>query len=133
LIFSVGNSIDAVLTIAIFTLGIMYQMMFEYIETLEMLPFEAIRSAGGTNLQCTHIGLAPEVRPMFFAYFIYTLEINIRASVILSYVGFKGYVYDLQNNITQGFYDYVGAMLWPLLVVVALLQFLSNSLARRLR
>jgi len=133
LIFSTGSTISAVLTVAVFSLGIMYQMMFEYIETLEMSPFEAIRSCGGNNLQCTNIGLHPEVKPMFFAYFIYTLEINIRASVILSYVGFQGYVYDLQNNIDQGWYDYVGAMLLPLLLVVAALQFISNTLARRLR
>jgi phosphonate transport system permease protein len=133
LVFSVGNSIDAVITVAIFTLGIMYQMMFEYIETLEMSPFEAIRSCGGSNFQCTRLGLSPEVRPMFFAYFIYTLEINIRASVILSYVGFQGYVYDLQFNIESGYYDYVGAMLLPLLLIVAALQFLSNALARHLR
>ena len=77
----------------------MYQMMYEYIETLEMSPFEGIRSCGGTNLQCVNVGLHPEVKPMFFAYFIYSLEINIRASVILSYVGFGGYVKTLQNNI----------------------------------
>jgi phosphonate transport system permease protein len=133
LIFSTGSTISAVLTIAVFSLGIMYQMMFEYIETLEMSPFEAIRSCGGNNLQCTNIGLHPEVKPMFFAYFIYTLEINIRASVILSYVGFQGYVYQLQNNIDQGWYDWVGAMLLPLLLVVAVLQFISNTMARHLR
>lgn len=132
-IFSTGNSINSVLTIAVFTLGVMYQMMYEYIETLEMSPFEGIRSCGGTNLQCVNVGLHPEVKPMFFAYFIYSLEINIRASVILSYVGFGGYVKTLQNNIDMGYYDWAGAMLVPLFIVVVILQFTSNTLARKLR
>jgi len=132
-IFSTGNSINSVLTIAVFTLGVMYQMMYEYIETLEMSPFEGIRSCGGNNLQCVNLGLHPEVKPMFFAYFIYSLEINIRASVILSYVGFGGYVKTLQNNIDTGYYDWAGAMLIPLFLVVVILQFASNTLARKLR
>jgi phosphonate transport system permease protein len=131
--FGTGNTICAVLSIAFFTTSIMYQMMYEYIETLEMSPFEAIRSAGGSALQCVHLGLHPEVKPMFFAYVIYTLEINIRASIILQYVGFQGYVADLVDNITNMWYDKAGAMLLPLFLVVAVLQFTSNTLARKLR
>jgi len=131
--FGTGNTIDGVLAIAFFTAGIMYQMMYEYIETLEMSPFEAVRSCGGTNLQCINLGLHPEIKPMFFAYSIYTLEINIRASVILSYVGFGGYVKILIDNIDQHWYDYAGAMLLPLLLVVIVLQFVSNTLVRKLR
>jgi phosphonate transport system permease protein len=131
--FGTGNTIDGVLAIAFFTAGIMYQMMYEYIETLEMSPFEAVRSCGGTNLQCINLGLHPEIKPMFFAYSIYTLEINIRASVILSYVGFGGFVKILIDNIDQGYYDYAGAMLLPLFLIVIVLQFVSNTLVRKLR
>ena len=131
--FGTGNTVDGVLAISFFTTGIMYQMMYEYIETLEMSPFEAIRSCGGRNLQCINLGLHPEIKPMFFAYSIYTLEINIRASVILSYVGFGGYVKILIDNIDQHWYDYAGAMLLPLLLVVVILQFVSNTLVRKLR
>jgi phosphonate transport system permease protein len=132
-IFSIANNIDGVLTIAVFTIGIMYQMMYEFIETLEMSPFEAIRASGGRSLQNVNLGLHPEVKPMFFAYFIYTLEINIRASVILSYVGFGGYITILQDNISAGYFDYAGSMLLPLLLVVAALQFISNWMVRKLR
>lgn len=132
-VFAIGNSIDAVLTMVVFTVGIMYQMMYEYIETLEMSPFEAVRSCGGNALQCVNLGLHPEVKPMFFAYFIYTLEINIRASIILYYVGFEGYIRTLMSNISNRYWDLAGSMLLPLLIVVAILQFTSNMMARKLR
>lgn len=134
LIMGIGNILPAVVAIAIFSLGIMYQMMYEYIETLNMQPFESIRSAGANNLQAVNLSLHPEIKPMFFAYFIYTLEINIRAAVILSYAGVGGtYMSALQTYIENGWYDYVGAMLVPLFIVVATLQIVSNTLVRKLR
>lgn len=134
MIMGIGNILPAVVAISIFSLGIMYQMMYEYIETLNMQPFESIRSAGANNLQAVNLSLHPEIKPMFFAYFIYTLEINIRGAVVLSYAGVSGtYMSALQAYIENGWYDYVGAMLFPLFIVVAILQLVSNSMVRKLR
>lgn len=132
-IFSIGNTINGVLTMAVFTISVKYLMMYQYVETLEMSPFEAIRAAGGRNAQCILHAMHPEAKPMWISYFIYCLEINIRASVILSYVGFGGYIKVLQNNIENNYYDYVGAMLLPLILFVMILQFVSNLLMRRSR
>jgi ABC-type phosphate/phosphonate transport system permease subunit len=41
------GSLSGIVAMVIFTTGIMYQLMYEYIETLEMSPFEAVRSSGG--------------------------------------------------------------------------------------
>lgn len=134
LVMGSGNTLPSVLAVAVFTLGIMYQMMYEYLETLNMRPFESMRACGANNLQSVSLGLHPEVKPMFFAYSIYALEINIRASVVLSYVGITStYLNSLQIFIENGWYDYVGAMLVPLFIVVASLQLISNTLVRKLR
>ncbi|MCR5079230.1 MAG: ABC transporter permease subunit [Bacilli bacterium] len=130
-IFSIGNTINGVLTMAVFTISVKYLMMYQYVETIEMSPFEAIRAAGGRNGQCIMTAIHPYAKPMWISYFIYCLEINIRASVILSYVGFGGYIKILQNNIENNYYDYVGAMLLPLILFVMILQFVSNFLMRR--
>ena len=129
-----GNTLPSILAVAVFTLGVMYQMMYEYLETLNMRPFESMRSCGANNLQSVSLGLHPEVKPMFFAYAIYAFEINIRASVVLSYVGITStYMNSLQIFIENAWYDYVGAMLVPLFLVVATLQIVSNTLVRKLR
>ena len=134
LIFGSGVALPCILAISLFTLGIMYQMMYEYLETLNMKPFESMRSCGANNLQSVALGLHPEVKPMFFAYAIYVLEINIRASVVLSYVGLTStYMNALQTYIENNYLDYIGAMLVPLFIVVATLQIISNTLVRKLK
>ncbi len=128
-----ANLITGIASITVFTLGIMYQLMYEFIETLEMSPFEAVRSNGGNVMQCIHLGLHPEILPMFFANFLYTFEINIRASVILGYVGAGGYGYLLQTELGETHYDCIGALLIPLFVEVIFLQVISNLLSRKSR
>ena len=71
--------------------------------------------------------------PMFFANFLYTFEINIRASVILGYVGAGGYGYLLQQEFGESHYDCIGALLIPLFIEVILLQVVSNILSRKSR
>ena len=132
-LFFGASLVTGVLSIAIFTLGIMYQMMYEYVETVEMSPFEAIRSNGGGTIQCILLGIHPQVQPMFFANVLYTFEINILASVILGYVGAGGYGYALKNNYASGYYDKIGAMMIPLFIEVIFLQIISNMLGRKSR
>lgn len=132
LIFGIGR-LAGIVAMVIFTLGIMYQLMYEYIETLEMSPFEAVRSAGGSQLQCVSLGLHPEIKPMFFANFLYTFEINIRASVILGYVGAGGFGEELSDLMENRRYDSVGCLLIPLFIVVFVLQLASNIVSRKLK
>lgn len=127
------SSLSGIMAMIVFSLGIMYQLMYEYIETLEMSPFEAIRSAGGSQLQSVHMSLHPEIKPMFFANFLYTFEINIRASVILGYVGAGGFGYEMEQRIEAEQYDRVGALLIPLFVLVCILQISTNIVSRKMR
>lgn len=132
-LFFGASLVTGIVSIVIFTLGIMYQMMYEYVETVEMSPFEAIRSNGGDTVQCVLLGVHPQVQPMFLANLLYTFEINIRASVILGYVGAGGYGFALKNNYSAGYYDKIGAMMIPLFIEVILLQVISNTLGRKSR
>lgn len=127
------GSLSGIVAMIIFTIGIMYQLMYEYIETLEMSPFEAIRASGGGQLQSVRLGLHPEIKPMFLANFLYTFEINIRASVILGYVGAGGFGYELQRQVDLTQYDRVGCLLIPLFILVFVLQVASNITSRKLK
>ena len=132
-LFFGASLVTGVISIVIFTIGIMYQMMYEYVETIEMSPFEAIRSNGGGTIQCIALGIHPQVKPMFFANLLYTFEINIRASVILGYVGAGGYGFTLKECYASGYYDKIGAMMIPLFIEVIILQIISNILGRKSR
>lgn len=133
ILFFGKSNLSGIIAMAVFTAGIMYQLMYEYIETLEMSPFEAIDAAGGRTLQNVNLGLHPEIKPMFYANFLYTFEINIRASVILGYVGAGGFGIILDECINAEQYDRVGCMLIPLFVLVFVLQIASNIVSRKMK
>jgi phosphonate transport system permease protein len=128
--FGIGNT-AGIWAIAIFTMGIMFKLMYEYIDTCNMNPFEASMSTGATRFKAARVALYPQVKPMFFSNFLYTFEINVRASVILGFVGAGGIGQLLSNAMDAQQYDKVGAILIPLFVVVVVLQLLSSFLRRK--
>lgn len=128
--FGIGNT-AGIWAIAVFTMGIMFKLMYEYIDTCNMNPFEASISTGATRFKAARIALYPQVKPMFFSNFLYTFEINVRASVILGFVGAGGIGQLLSNAMDAQQYDKVGAILIPLFVVVVILQLLSSFLRRK--
>lgn len=124
-----------IIMMVIFTLGIIYKIMYEYIETLDMQPFEAMYSAGGRRLQAVALGLHPSIKPMFLANMLYVFEMNIRGSLIL---GYAGIIDSLGYKITDWSHDSldywkVGVTLVPLFVLVIILQLVSNYVGRKMR
>jgi len=128
--FGLGET-AGIWAMAIFTLGIMFKFMYEYIDTCDMNPFEASISTGATRMKAFNVALMPEVKPMFFSNFIYTFELNIRASVILGFVGAGGIGQMLSNAMEAQTYDKVGAILIPLFILVVCLQLISSYVRRK--
>ena len=134
LIFGATNFAGIVMMV-VFTLGIIYKIMYEYIETLDMSRFEAIYSAGGMRFQAVTLGLHPSIKPMFLANMLYVFEMNIRGSLILGYAGIIDSLgYKIQDWAHDAM-DYwkIGVVLVPLFVLVFALQLLSNYIGRKMR
>ena len=130
-IFYGYNNTAGIFAMTIFTFGIIFKLMYEYIETQDMNPFEVCISNGANRLEAYWNGLHPSVYPMFLSNFIYTFEINIRASVVLGFVGAGGIGQLLSDATSATQWDKVGAILVPLFIVVFVLQLVSNFLRRR--
>ncbi|MCR5786224.1 MAG: phosphonate ABC transporter, permease protein PhnE [Acholeplasmatales bacterium] len=120
-----------IFAMSLFTAGVMYKLMYEYIETVDMGPFEASVSSGANRLKGYSIAIHPQIMPMFVSNIIYIFEINIRASVVLGFVGAGGIGQLLSNALESSQYDKVGAILIPLFIVVFVLQVISSMLRRR--
>lgn len=127
--FGIGSK-AGIFAMVIFTMGIMIKIMYERIETVDMHPFEAAVSTGGSKPKAFVTAIAPQVLPDYFSNVIYTFEINIRASVILGFVNAGGIGKLIQDAMNTYEYNKIGAILIPLLLLVLLLTWLS-SLARR--
>ena len=120
-----------IVAIIIFTMGIMFKLMFEYIDTLDMNPFEASLSTGANRLEAFKVSLLPSANPMLISNFIYTFEINVRASVILAWANAGGIGQLLKTAMEARQYDRVGAILIPLFILVFILQIISSILRRK--
>lgn len=127
------NNLSGIVALVFFTLGIMYKLMYEYIETIDMNPREATRSAGASLMQDIAVTIHPVTKPMFLANLFYVFEMNIRGSVILGYIGAGGIGYLIQSLVSEGRYESIGAILVPLFIVVFILQLISNAISRKLR
>ncbi len=127
------NETSGVIAMALFTGGVLFKLMYEYIETCDMNPFEASRSTGARTMQAYVISIAPQVKPTFISNIIYVFEINVRASVILGFVGAGGIGQLLSDAIESTQYDKVGAILIPLFITVVALQLVSSYLRRRVQ
>ena len=128
----VGTGVlSGIIALTLFTFGIMAKMLFEVIETVDMNPYEALESTGAGKLTSFRYAIVPQIAPLFVSYFLYILEMNIRSSAILSFVGAEGLGSVISDNIL---YDYnkVGMAVIVLMVLVLLIQSLSGLARRRL-
>lgn len=128
--FGLGN-VAGMFAMTLFTAGIIIKVMYEYIETVDMHPYEAILSTGATKPKAFITSVFPQILPVFLSNIIYTFEINIRASIILGYVNAGGIGKEINDAMNNFQYNKVGAILIPLLILVLVLQLFSNWLKRR--
>ncbi|SEP83079.1 phosphonate ABC transporter, permease protein PhnE [Piscibacillus halophilus] len=129
-LFGIGI-IPGILALTIFSLGLLAKLLSETIETIDARQLDAIRSTGGNIVQVIWYGVVPQVLPQFISYGLYVFELNVRASLVLGFVGAGGIgtIIDTQLNFLK--YQNVMAILIVLLVAVIIIETISNMLRRR--
>jgi len=131
--FLVGyNTLAGIIAVSIFSFGIMVKMLYESIETLDMNPFEALESSGAGRLVAFRYAMLPQIMPVYLSYSIYIFEMNIRASAVFGFVGLVGIGSIINENKTWN-WDYVGATIIILFIVILIIQFASNFVRRKLQ
>ena len=84
------SSLPAVIAITIHTAGALGKLFTEAIENCDGKPIEGLSSVGATWTQKIRFSVLPQVLPLFLSYGILRLEINVRESTILGFVGAGG-------------------------------------------
>lgn len=131
-----GGPVPAVIAIAIHTAGAQGKLFSEVNENVDLKPLDGLASVGATWWQRTWLGVFPQVLPNYLSYSLLRLEVNIRASAILGFVGAGGIGYELRNAMTfgQGKFDQAAAiflMLFATIVVVdQISSWMRNSLTQ---
>ena len=134
LIFLVGTSpVPAMIAVAFHTAGALGKLFSEVNENIDRKPIEGLKAVGATWFQRMRFAVLPQVAPNYLSYFLLRLEINVRASAILGFVGAGGIGTELRRTIGwgKGAGDETAALFILLFVsIVAIDQFSSWMRAR---
>lgn len=126
------GDISGILALTVLTIGIIGKLLSESIESVDPGPLEAIRASGGNTLQVIRYAVIPQILPQYASYTLYSLEINVKASVVLGFVGAGGIGIILRQQLSMFNYENVAAIIFTLFVVITIIDFISNKLRERL-
>lgn len=129
-----GGPLPAVIAISVHTAGALGKLFAEVAENADLKPVEGLASVGASWGQRIWLGVIPQVAPNWLSYGMMRLEINVRASAILGFVGQGGIGYDLKLAMQwgQGRYDQVVAIFLLLFVTIVAIDRLSDRVRMRL-
>lgn len=119
-----------VLTIAVFTFGMLSQLVFNAIENVEYGPIEANESIGATRFQIAVSSIWPQISQTVYQHIFYCFEVNVRGSAVLGYVGAGGI--GVLLNTALGFRQYgrVSLIILFILVVVIIVDMISQYIRK---
>lgn len=121
-----------VLALIIGSVGMLAKLFAETIEVVDPRPLEALESVGATKLQVTRYGVMPQVLPSFIANTLYRNDINLRSALFLGMLAGGGIGYQLQLSLKTFEYQDAMAITLLILVVIALMEGVSNALRKRI-
>lgn len=124
--------VAGVAALAVFSFGMISKLFYETIETIDNGPIEAIRSAGGSTFDVIRYAVFPQIASQLLSYFLYTFEINVRASSVLGYMGAGGIGVLLQRSLSQFRYDQTSVIIIAIFVVVLVIDFINNKVREKL-
>ena len=121
-----------VLGIALHTWGSAAKFFADHLENTQLGPYEAVRATGAGRLTAISYALVPDVLPVFASISLFWWEFNVRASTVLGVVGAGGIGQELKNSMDLLDFSRLFTIIAVILIVVTLLDQLSNWLRRKL-
>lgn len=132
-LYLMGKSLlPAVIAIVIHTSGALGKLFSEAIENIDQKPLEGLESVGASWWIRVRFGIMPQVLPLFFSYSLLRLEINVRASTILGFVGAGGIGEALSTVIQWRYGDEILAIMTLLVLTIVALDYLSSFFRNQL-
>jgi len=120
------------LALTVFTIAVISKLWSESLEAIDMGVPEAVRAAGGSWLAMLQFGAIPQALPHYVSYALYAFELNVRASMILGLVGAGGIGMVLETQRSTFEYPRVTLIVLSVLVIVLVIEQISEAIRRRL-
>ena len=118
--------------IAFRPIGFMGKLIAEAIEEVDEGTVEAIEATGASRLKVLLVGVMPQVLPVIFGTTMYRWDINIRESTVLGFVGAGGIGIELYSSINLFRWPEISVMVFAILLVVILSEFVSATARQKI-
>lgn len=126
------GALPGILALIIFNIGVIAKLTSESIDAVDRGPIEAVEAAGATRFQRGRFAVLPQVAPNYLSYCFYVFELNLRASLVLGFVGAGGIGEVIMLLVTRLDHSSVSAVVVMLFVIVFILDQVSRAVRRRL-
>lgn len=126
------GELSGVITIAVFTFGMLSQLFYESIEAVDHGPIEANVAVGASQMQVVFWSILPQILSHLASYILYAFEVNIRASAVLGYAGAGGVGVILSSSLALLRHDRVSVVILFILLVVAIVDKISEKIRTEL-
>jgi phosphonate transport system permease protein len=127
-----GRPFAGALAMIMFSLAIMGKLLSETVDAINLGPLEAAKAAGASHNQIIMKAAFPQIAPNFVAYGLYVFELNIRASVVIGFVGAGGIGRLLDERRQFFHWDQVMAIVLLIFASVLLIEAVSIYVRRKI-
>lgn len=131
IIFGLGNA-AGVFGLAFHNIGVLGKLYSEAIEGIDPGPGEAITATGANRFQVIWTAVLPQIVNPFISFTIYRLDANVRLAPIIGLVGGGGIGVLLFHTMNLLNYRQAGLIIFMIILTVAVMDFLSAQIRRRL-
>ncbi|MEO5675999.1 MAG: phosphonate ABC transporter, permease protein PhnE [Usitatibacter sp.] len=125
--------VAGLLTLAFASTIFLAKMLAEDIENVRPGPIEAVRATGAGFAQVIVYGVVPQVLSRTTGVAIYRLDANVRHSTVIGIVGAGGIGQTLSAAFSRYDHDFAAAILLSIIAIVALGEWFSDWVRRRMR
>lgn len=126
------GALPGILALLLFNVGIIVKLVSEAIDTNDAGPLEAGRAVGATQAKINRTLALPDAWPAFANQTLYVFELNVRASTVLGLVGAGGMGLLIDAVRTFYRYDQLSLIILEILIVVVIIDIVSDAIRRRL-
>lgn len=121
-----------VLTMSLTSIGMVSKLYVDVIEDIDTGVLEAMDSMGCTTFEKIRFGIIPQLSANFASITIYRFDMNLRDTTVLGLVGAGGIGSPLIFAMNSYRWHQVGSILIGLIVLILLVEVLSNKLRSKL-
>jgi phosphonate transport system permease protein len=122
-----------VLALAVHSIGMLGRLFAESIEDIEMGPVQALTLTGASRVQIVTHAIVPSLLPSLTGISLFRLDENVRASLVLGFVGAGGIGFLILTAMNLFQYRQVATLLILTYVLVVVVERLSAVLRARVR